>query len=362
MSATGLAALALIITPAELAARTSPPPPALITASTRLRVLSEPIVSTGTVRAARTVPVTGSAPFGVLVVTKLPVRVGDRVWPGHVIAAIDGKPILLLRGSFPAYRDLHVGDAGPDVTQLQEGLELAGFADYDAAGRFGPSTALALGLLYRDLGYAPPLFRPPPAPGRSRPPPSPYLPMTEVVFIPARSALVVSVAARVGARVSGAPLAMLATGHPYITAELTSHLAALVRRGTRAAIAGATLTAAGRLQRVRRFPPGAAYLVVITSRRPLPQRLIGAQVKVTLMVPVTARPVLSVPLAAVFGSAHTGAAYVIVVARAGRAGPWRRRHRVPVLTGPMAGGWVAVRPVTPGTLGPGSRVLVGTRQ
>jgi hypothetical protein len=362
MSAIGLAALALITTPAELAARTNAPAPALITASTRWRVLTEPIVTTGTVRAARTIPVTGSAPFGVLVVTQLPVRAGDRVWPGHVVAAIDGRPILLLRGRFPAYRNLHMGDTGPDVTQLQEGLELVGFADYDLAGQFGPSTALALDLLYRDLGYAPPLFRPPPVPGRSRPPPSPYLPMTEVVFIPARSALVVSVAARVGARVTGAPLATLATGRPYVTAQLTPHLATLARRGTRALIAAATLTAAGRLQRARRFPPGTAYQVVITSRRPLPQRLIGAQVRITLLVPVTSGPVLSVPLAAVFSTGHTRTPYVTVVGRSGQAAPGPRLRRVPVLTGPMGGGWVAVQPVVPGALRPGSQVVVGTRR
>lgn len=362
MSATGLAALALITTPAELAARTSPPPRALITASARWRVLTQPIVTTGTVRAARTIPVTGSAPFGVLVVTQLPVRVGDRVWPGHVIAAIDGRPILLLRGRFAAYRDLHVGDSGPDVTQLQESLELVGFADDDPAGRFGPSTALALGLLYRDLGYAPPLFRPPPVPRRSRPPPTPYLPMTEVVFIPARSALVVSVTARVGAQVTGAPLATLATGHPYVTAALIPRLAAVLRPGTRAAIEGTTLTAAGRLLRITRFPPGTAYRVVITSRRPLPQRLIGAKVRVTLMVPVTGRPVLSVPLAAVFGTGRPSGAYVLVTASAGQPAPGGLVHRVPIRTGPMAGGWVAVQPVTAGALRRGSRVVVGTRQ
>jgi hypothetical protein len=362
MSATGLAALALVITPAELAAQSSAPAPALITASTRWRVLTEHIVTTGTVRAARTIPVTGSAPFAVLVVTRLPVHEGDRVWPGHVIAEIDGRPVLLLRGRLPPYRDLHEGDTGPDVKQLQESLELVGFADFDPAGLFGPSTALALGLLYRDLGYTPPLFRPPPTPGLTRPRASPYLPMTEVVFIPARSAFVVSVATRVGALVTAAPLIQLATGQPYVTAELTPSQAALVRRGTQAVIAGVAVATAGRLQRVRRFPSGAAaYPVVVTSRRRLPQRLIGARVRLTLVVPVTAVPVLSVPLAAVSGTGRSRSPYVVVVTPARPGRPVLRR-RVPVVTGPLADGWVAVQPVVPGALRAGSRVLVGIRR
>ena len=99
-----------------------------------------------------------SAPYSTVTVTRLPVKAGDRVRPGRVIAEIDGRPILLLRGRLPAYRDLHEGDHGPDVTQLQRALESLGYADFDPPGDFGQSTALALLLFYRHLGYEAPVY------------------------------------------------------------------------------------------------------------------------------------------------------------------------------------------------------------
>jgi hypothetical protein len=116
-------------------------------------VLTETVTVPGIVTAARSISVTASAPYRVVTVTSMPVRPGDRVWPGHVIAEIDGRPVLLLQGRLPAYRDLHEGDAGPDVRQLQEALGRLGYPDFDPAGLFGPSTALALLLLYQRLGY-----------------------------------------------------------------------------------------------------------------------------------------------------------------------------------------------------------------
>jgi hypothetical protein len=361
MSAAGLAVLALVVSPAELAARTNPPQPALITARTRWQVLTEHIVTAGIVRAGRTIAVTGSARVSVLVVTRLPYRAGNRVLAGHVVAEIDGRPVLLLTGPLPAYRDLREGDSGPDVSQLHESLELLGYRDFDPQGLFGPSTALALELLYQHLGYAPPLSQPHQgtgAPPRARRTPAPYLPMSEVVFIPAPSALVISVATRVGARISGGPLLWLAIGNPHVNAVLTAHQAVSTRRGASAMldVASPRLAVAGRLRPFALFPAGAAsYPVVVTSDRPLPQRLIGVRVRITLLVPVTAAAVLSVPLAAVFGSGPRRQPYVVEILGTGQG---QRRH-VPVLTGPTADGWVAVQPVAPGGLRKGSRVLVG---
>ena len=98
------------------------------------------------------------APFSTITLTRMPEKTGDRVKPGHVIAAIDGRPMILLRGRLPAYRDLHEGDHGPDVSQLQRELIALGYADYDASGYFGASTALALLLFYRHLGYDAPIY------------------------------------------------------------------------------------------------------------------------------------------------------------------------------------------------------------
>src|SRR5262249_3998050 len=102
-----------------------------------------------------------SASYPSIVVTKMPAKLGGRVRPGHVIAEIDGSPIILLRGSLPAYRDLHEGDSGPDVAQLQTALIRLGYPDFDPSGDFGLSTADALALLYDQLGYSAPTYRRP---------------------------------------------------------------------------------------------------------------------------------------------------------------------------------------------------------
>ena len=53
--------------------------------------------------------------------TKLPDD-GDKVDCGDVLYRVDDHPVLLLCGTVPAYRDLHTGDVGKDVRQLNRNL------------------------------------------------------------------------------------------------------------------------------------------------------------------------------------------------------------------------------------------------
>jgi hypothetical protein len=369
MSATGLAAARLIESPEQLAAHSATPTASVITGIARMRILSNDIVLAGIARAGRTVDVTASAPYANVVVTKMAATLGGRVRTGHVIAEIDGRPIVLLRGALPAYRNLHEGDSGPDVAQLQAALIRLGYADFDPSGFFGPSTAYALGLLYENLGYAPPSYRPSATRHANlRPPPTPYLPMTEVSYIPAASALVIAVAARTGSQVaSGQVLLRLAVGRPYVTAMLSAYQARSVSAGIPARITWSGASRSGVIARISAIPAYSAqgngppeYPVVVASKRRLPQHLIGSAVRLTLMAPVTNGPVLTVPLAAVFTAAghrprpaHRSSAFVVLV-----TGHGRRRH-VAVSTGPAAGGFVAVQPFTAGALRPGDQVLIG---
>jgi peptidoglycan hydrolase-like protein with peptidoglycan-binding domain len=59
---------------------------------------------------------------------------GDKVGCGSVLYRVDDRPVLLLCGTVPAYRDLHSGDAGNDVRQLNRNLHERG---YDAAAGVG---------------------------------------------------------------------------------------------------------------------------------------------------------------------------------------------------------------------------------
>jgi hypothetical protein len=57
--------------------------------------------------------------------TALP-EVGDEVGCGRVLYRVDDEPVLLLCGAVPAYRALRLGDAGPDVRQVNRTLRVRG--------------------------------------------------------------------------------------------------------------------------------------------------------------------------------------------------------------------------------------------
>src|SRR4051794_15984729 len=71
------------------------------------------------------------------VYTQLP-EAGDKVGCGRVLYRVDNRPVLLLCGTLPAYRALHVGVKGPDVRQLNRNLHELGY-DKDAHVRIDPA-------------------------------------------------------------------------------------------------------------------------------------------------------------------------------------------------------------------------------
>src|SRR5919198_1712668 len=80
------------------------------------------------------------SPFAVInrahgVYTSLPDS-GDKVGCGSVLYRVDDRPVVLLCGTVPAYRALHVGSKGRDVGQLNRNLHQLGY-DTDAHVRIG---------------------------------------------------------------------------------------------------------------------------------------------------------------------------------------------------------------------------------
>jgi hypothetical protein len=78
--------------------------------------------------------------------TELPAA-GDKVGCGDVLYRVDDKPVLLLCGTVPAYRDLSKGAVGNDVRQLNRNLHVRG-----AGGAFTSKTENALRALQRRKG------------------------------------------------------------------------------------------------------------------------------------------------------------------------------------------------------------------
>ncbi|WP_051324181.1 peptidoglycan-binding protein [Candidatus Solirubrobacter pratensis] len=91
------------------------------------------------------------------VYTQLP-EAGDKVGCGGVLYRVDNRPVVLLCGTIPAYRALHVGVTGPGVRQLNRNLHQLGY-DTDAHVRIDPAgsaftskTEQALRVLQRKKG------------------------------------------------------------------------------------------------------------------------------------------------------------------------------------------------------------------
>jgi hypothetical protein len=89
--------------------------------------------------------------------TKLPDD-GDKIDCGDVFYRVDDRPVLLLCGTVPAYRDLHGGDHGKDVRQLNRNLHQLEY-DHAAGVDIGPGdrdftwkTETALEKLEHDKG------------------------------------------------------------------------------------------------------------------------------------------------------------------------------------------------------------------
>jgi hypothetical protein len=87
--------------------------------------------------------------------TKLP-AVGQVISAGHVLYRVNDSPVVLLRGSTPAYRTLSAGATGPDVAELNADLVALGYASsaqlHPSSAFFGAATTTALQRLQAAVG------------------------------------------------------------------------------------------------------------------------------------------------------------------------------------------------------------------
>src|SRR5574341_1390459 len=128
-AAIGWVAASRIISPAEAAARTAPPAPSPILSPVEERVLTSDIVTRGTARfglprSISIIPSSLKPAAGII--TRLPAR-STQLREGDVILTASGRPIFVLQGETPAYRDLVPGVSGDDVRQLEQSLKRLGF-------------------------------------------------------------------------------------------------------------------------------------------------------------------------------------------------------------------------------------------
>lgn len=121
-------------------------------AAVERKSLAASVIIPAAMSAGPSVPLQASVPKGAdrAVVTAVYVHIGDTVAPGSLIAAVSGRPVLVMASDVPLYRDLVEGDRGPDVLALQKWLQGLGYS-LGVTGVFDPGTENALKNLYRDL-------------------------------------------------------------------------------------------------------------------------------------------------------------------------------------------------------------------
>lgn len=158
----GWAAARQIKSPAQIAADTAAPRPSQLTAKVTMQTLSAEVITRGTVRYGLPTPIslptsnlkgtgTGSS---TPIVGRLP-KPGAKLRERSVAMTISGRPMIVLQGASPMFRDLGPGTKGQDVLQLERALQRAGLAPGRVDGRYDAATATAVAGLYRRVGSAP---------------------------------------------------------------------------------------------------------------------------------------------------------------------------------------------------------------
>jgi Putative peptidoglycan binding domain len=286
--------------------------------------------------------------------TELPGE-GDKVDCGDVLYRVDDRPVLLLCGTVPAYRDLRRGDAGNDVRQLntnlhQLGSDAAAGIDIDPNDNgFTSKTQKALEVLQRDKGVD--------VTGE--------LALGDAVFLP-ESVRIARVTGQLGAPAQpGAPVADATSDTPEVRVDLDPSQQGDVQTGDSAQITlpGNTSVTGkvDRLGKVAQLPAqqgpagqntnaGAATIPAYISLDDSAKA--GGLEKAPVQVDITTtgvENVLSVPVTAIVGK--SGGGFAVEVARDGG-----RRELVAVKPGlfDTAGGRVQVE----GDLHEGEHVVV----
>lgn len=366
----GYLATVFVRSPAQRAAETAPPPPSLVTATVESKVLADAVVVRATVQAQGTVnAVPSGVPAGAAraVISKLPVAPGGALQAGQVAVEVSGRPVVVLQGSVPAYRDLKEGAVGQDVTQLQDALGQIGHPSTpDPHGTFGAGTGKAVEAMYQAVGY--PL-----------PPGGPHVPISEVIFVNRVPVTVFSQTANVGADAAQAKV-LLSDGPLVAVAPVTSASRTVLRDGLKARITAELLnkTVNGTVSLTTRAgaspdstttgtssgnpssggdtsaSTATTSSMVITPAEALGPEWSGQDVRVDVQSAATSAAVLAVPSTAVSMGADGKTAVVKVTGEGSTA----QQQRLLVEVGATGGGFVEIR-ASDAQIKTGDKVLVG---
>ena len=145
-----------IRSPAQIAAEAEPPEASLITVQVERLELSANVITRADVGyddpAILSLGGSLGGVSGNLVVTAVPGR-GEELAEGEAAVEIAGRPVFLLEGPIPVFRDMRPGAVGPDVMQLEDSLARLGFFEGEADQQWDDDTGAAVEAWYQDRGY-----------------------------------------------------------------------------------------------------------------------------------------------------------------------------------------------------------------
>lgn len=147
-----------IRSPAEAAADAAPPAASNITVPVVSQILSADVVTRGDIVYDEPLSISLSGSFAEtpekLVVTQA-VEVNVELVEGAMAVEVVGRPVFLLTGEIPMYRDLRPGATGDDVLQVEEALSRMGYFAGAPDGSWDVETGAAVAAWYQDAGYRP---------------------------------------------------------------------------------------------------------------------------------------------------------------------------------------------------------------
>lgn len=140
-------------TPEDASLR-QPPQVVPITDPVRSEVLERALTFRGTLAPAKRASPRFAAGLEGGIITAIGVEPGDEIRSGQVVLEVQGRPVIVLSGDFPSWRNFSRGmDPGPDVAQLQGALRELGLYRDKIDGNFGPLSLRSVIRLYRSVGY-----------------------------------------------------------------------------------------------------------------------------------------------------------------------------------------------------------------
>jgi peptidoglycan hydrolase-like protein with peptidoglycan-binding domain len=411
--AVGIWLFAATESPEQRARASAPPAAPVVTSGVERRVLRDVLRLTGTVASAETIavmpPQVGGAEdrgFRAVVTTAAP-TVGATVEAGGLLVAVSGRPVFLIQGDVPLYRDLVPGVSGADVEMLQLGLEKAGYPVGRRDGLYGPSTQRSVRKLWTDNGFEPTVDESVAAeldaakdqlskllsaqtqspsestttaatPGESEiarlekevrdleARSGPIVPVDAFIVAPVVPATVVASDASLGRKLDtvadettpgrGA-LLELSASPPAIEAQATAAQITMFRKDMVGKVSLGDEQLAMPIESIGSVGDGGMAKVVFRPATPLGLDRLGESVDIEVELLSSDGEVLAVPVSAL-RTAPGESEEVVRVAAATGADDHADRQTITVETGAVVGGWVEIRAAEP-SLAVGDRVIVG---